>query len=79
MISKIQPTMFKTNKRLAIIACSAAIAASVQSIPSWAQSELALEEVIVTARKRDENLMDIPESVTAISGMEIPNYSTKKK
>ena len=66
MISKIQPTMFKTNKRLAIIACSAAIAASVQSIPSWAQSELALEEVIVTATRRDESLQDVAVSVSAI-------------
>ena len=66
MISKIQPTMFKTNKRLAVIACSAAIAASVQSIPSWAQSELALEEVIVTATRRDESLQDVAVSVSAI-------------
>lgn len=55
MIRKIQPTKFKTNKRLAVMACSAAIAAGVQSIPSWAQS-VALEEVIVTATRRDESL-----------------------
>ena len=66
MISKIHPTLFKTHKRLAIVACSAAIAASVQSIPSWAQSELALEEVIVTATRRDESLQDIAVSVSAI-------------
>ena len=66
MISKIQPTLFKTHKRLAVVACSAAIAASVQSIPSWAQSELALEEVIVTATRRDESLQDVAVSVSAI-------------
>ena len=33
--------------------------------------EATLEEVVVTARKRSENLMDIPESVTAISGLAI--------
>ena len=66
MISKIHPTLFKTHKRLAVVACSAAIAASVQSIPSWAQSELALEEVIVTATRRDESLQDIAVSVSAI-------------
>ena len=66
MISKIQPTQFKTHKRLAVVACSAAIAASVQSIPSWAQSELALEEVIVTATRRDESLQDVAVSVSAI-------------
>ncbi len=40
--------------------------------PSFAQSEeaneLVLEEVYVTARKREENLMDAPLSVVAISG-----------
>ena len=66
MISKIHPTLFKTHKRLAVVACSAAIAASVQSIPSWAQSELALEEVIVTATRRDESLQDVAVSVSAI-------------
>ena len=66
MISKIQPTLFKTHKRLTVVACSAAIAASVQSIPSWAQSELALEEVIVTATRRDESLQDVAVSVSAI-------------
>lgn len=30
-----------------------------------------VEEVIVTARKRDESLMEIPESVSAISGFEL--------
>ena len=66
MISKIQPTLFKTHKRLTVVACSAAIAASVQSIPSLAQSELALEEVIVTATRRDESLQDVAVSVSAI-------------
>jgi iron complex outermembrane receptor protein len=65
MINKIQTTKFKTNKRLAVMACSAAIAAGVQSIPSWAQS-VALEEVIVTATRRDESLQDVAVSVSAI-------------
>ncbi|MDC1117324.1 hypothetical protein OAS73_05555, partial [Luminiphilus sp.] len=39
--------------------------------------EAMLEEVIVTARKRDENLMDIPESVSAISGMAIERQNIK--
>lgn len=36
-----------------------------------AASEGALEEIIVTARKRDESLREIPESVSAISGFEL--------
>jgi iron complex outermembrane recepter protein len=41
-----------------------------REFPSQAQS---LEEVVVTARKRDERLLDIPESVTAISSTELIN------
>jgi iron complex outermembrane receptor protein len=66
MIIKIRPQTFKTKKRLAVIACSAAIAASAQSIPARAQSDLALEEVIVTATRRDESLQDVAVSVSAI-------------
>ena len=36
-----------------------------------------LEEIIVTARKREENLMDIPESVVAISGLNIDRQNIK--
>ena len=39
--------------------------------------EAKLEEVVVTARKRSENLMDIPESVTAISGLAIERQNIK--
>lgn len=39
--------------------------------------EARLEEVVVTARKRTENLMDIPESVTAISGLAIERQNIK--
>ena len=72
MISKIQPTLFKTHKRLAVVACSAAIAASVQSIPSWAQSELALEEVIVFSRYREESLQEVPDTIVALDALENP-------
>jgi len=45
--------------------------------PLTSAQQATLEEVIVTARKRDENLMDIPESVTAISGMAIERQNIK--
>jgi len=45
--------------------------------PLTSAQEATLEEVIVTARKRDENLMDIPESVSAISGMAIERQNIK--
>ena len=56
MISKHPSSMFKTPKRLMVAACAAAIGAGFQSIPTLAQSDLALEEVIVTATRRDESL-----------------------
>lgn len=39
--------------------------------PAWAEEGLILEEVIVTATKREESLQDVPVSVTAISGEKI--------
>ena len=36
-----------------------------------AGADTALEEIIVTARKRDESLREIPESVSAISSFEL--------
>ena len=45
----------------------AAIALAVVAIPGTAYSQV-LEEVIVTAQKRAESLMDVPLSVSAVSG-----------
>ena len=53
-------------RKLVAVACSAVIAASLQSAPSAAQNRVALEEVIVTATRRDESLQDIAVSVSAI-------------
>ena len=44
MISKHQPSMLNTPKRLTVAACVAAIAAGFQSIPLLAQEDLALEK-----------------------------------
>lgn len=43
-----------------------------------AQTELAIDEVVVTARKRDESLSDIPDSITVIGSqvIETANVST---
>jgi len=57
--------------------------ATVQGVPAYAQElileeqELILEEVVVTARKREEKLMDIPESITAISGVLVDRQNIK--
>ncbi|MBT6332796.1 MAG: TonB-dependent receptor [Halieaceae bacterium] len=56
-----------TPKRLLTVACSAAILAGFNSLPTLAQNELALEEVIVSATRRDESIQDVAVSVAAIT------------
>ena len=57
--------MLFSNKRLPL---AAAITAFVAATPVAAQQ---LEEVIVTAQKRAENLQDVPISVSTVSGEKI--------
>lgn len=46
-------------------------APAVAQAPAPADSEVTLEEVIVTAQRKSENLQDVPLSVTAISGQKL--------
>jgi len=60
------------RKRLAsIVAMSSAM--GLCSIPVWAQSDasFALEEVVVTAQKREQNLQQVPVSITAYNAEEM--------
>ncbi len=52
-------------------ALSSAIFCSVSVNPVYSQGSLALEEVIVTAQKREQSLQDVPVSVSAVSGEQI--------
>lgn len=52
----------------------AALTAAAGSAYAQAQGGLALEEVIVTAQKREQSLKDVPASVSAISGDSVHNY-----
>lgn len=66
----------KTSFKTSLLWSAAAIAAIPMGLtpaPAVAQS-LVLEEIIVTARKREENLMDIPISIIAISADQLDNY-----
>ena len=51
--------------------------ASNSSSSATSQSNAGLEEIVVTARKREESLLDIPESVVAISGLSIDRQNIK--
>ena len=55
---------------LASVMGAALIAISYDSAPAFGQ-ELAIEEIIVTARKREENLQDLPLTVTALTNDDI--------
>ncbi|MBO9710317.1 MAG: TonB-dependent receptor [Caulobacter sp.] len=50
----------------ALLALSAGMAAA-QTAPAKAQDSTAIEEIVVTAQKRAENLQDVPVSVTALT------------
>ncbi|MDA0890901.1 MAG: hypothetical protein O3C15_01115 [Proteobacteria bacterium] len=52
------------KRRLLVAAISASL---LPTLPAYAQ----LEEVIVTAQKREQSLQDVPISITAISGEQI--------
>lgn len=54
-----------TTRKTIVTAVSAAITASAIAAPVVAQG---LEEVVVTATKRSESVMDVPLAITAISG-----------
>jgi iron complex outermembrane receptor protein len=58
-----------TNNRLIVSHLAAAIAAgSMGLIPAVALGQAALEEVVVTARKREESLQETPVAVSAFTG-----------
>lgn len=46
-------------------------------IPVVSAEEIALEEIIVTARKREERLMDVPVSAAVLSDEELDRYRTR--
>ena len=62
-----------TSKTLVTAAILALLPFGVVQTPVFAQ-EVVLEEIIVTARKREENLFDIPVAITAITEEQIENF-----
>ena len=63
-------------RRAVLMACGASLA--VGGVPSvMAQEVAALDEIIVTARKRSENLQDVPVSVLAFGAETIQKQGIK--
>ena len=63
---------FKHRLILALLATSATPALAQNTTPA---SDDSLGEITVTAQRRDENLQDVPLSVTAVSGEKLANIS----
>ena len=53
--------------KFALTPIAAAVSAAVNPVPTLAADDNALEEVVVTARKRAESVQDIPSSIQAFS------------
>lgn len=57
-------------------AVAAVCAGTLVALPSWAQSEgLVLEEVVVTAQKRDQSVQDVPSSVSVLSETMLKDFN----
>ncbi len=56
------------NTLAALVSAAATLAVAV---PAWAQDSLVIEEITVTAQKREQSLQDVPISITAFSGEDI--------
>jgi iron complex outermembrane recepter protein len=52
-------------------ACTLPAAAPYQALAREVDASLQVEEIVVTARRRDESLLDVPLAVSAISGVEL--------
>lgn len=66
-------TWFSNSARL-VAGCSA-LALSVGVSAQDSSDEFGLEEIIVTAQKREQSLQDVPISITAISGDKVNTFS----
>ncbi len=59
------------TSRLVSVICVSAVIGTALLVPQQSASGAGLEEIIVTARKREESLQDVPISVQAIGGEQI--------
>ena len=74
-LNKSEHTIGALSRSAVIMSLFGFIGTAVSGYDAHAQSagDLALDEVIVTAQKREENLQDVPISISAVSGEQIDN------
>jgi iron complex outermembrane receptor protein len=59
---------------LILVAAIMTVPAMSQTPPDGSTSELMLEEIIVTAQKREQSLTDVPLSVAVVTGETLQNF-----
>jgi iron complex outermembrane receptor protein len=70
-------TAYKTTCRagLSMIALLAAMPALAQTAPAVAAADNGVEEIIVSAQRRDQSVTDVPVSITVFSGQQIAHQN----
>src|SRR4051794_27339127 len=63
--------------RIATAACAASLAAAVQAQQADA-TNLQLEEVVVTAQKREQNVQDVPLAVAVVSAAQMERAGVRE-
>ncbi|MFT6286878.1 MAG: iron complex outermembrane receptor protein [Alcanivorax sp.] len=66
-------TAFKSGNNVALV-CKLTVLASSVAFAATALAQPALEEVLVTAQKREQSLQDVPASVSVISGESMRDF-----
>jgi len=71
----VQVALSKTSKSLVYGSCVLAMAAPVRGMAASTDSGMELEEIVITARKREENIQKTPVAVTAFTEEALANRS----
>ena len=63
-----------TSRYFSVLCSIAGVGAATFALPAQAQIEGVLEEIVVTAQKREQSLDDVPASVSTVSGDTVRDY-----
>ena len=67
----------KNNYKIKILVASVALANAGVSVPVFAEA-LTLEEIYVSARRKDESIQDVPLTVNGVTGEDLENLNIRK-